>query len=427
MRQSILVRAPVYSVSGYGEQSRLALRALRTKQDLFDIYVVPITWGRTGWMSKISDEREWIDSLIVKTVNYVNNGGTFDISLQITIPNEWEKMAPINIGFTAGIETTLVSPLWIEKSRIMDKIIVVSEHSRNVYLNTVYEMQNKKSGETHDIRCEVPIDVVGFGVRSVTPDPNYKLNLDYNFNYLAVSQWSTRKNMKNTIRWFLEECYEQEVGLVLKASIANNSMPDRYLIMQKVTEIVNEFKIDNPDLDRKCKVYVLHGDLSEEQMHALYNHPKIKALVSLAHGEGFGLPIFEAAYNGLPIIAPGWSGHLDFLYASVKSGKKSKIKKLFESVDYNLQHIQKEAVWKGVLEKDSMWCYPTEGSYKMKLKRMKSKYRTIKKNSKILQKHVLENFAEDKMHKKFVDSIISTLNTPESQAADLGFDSAVVL
>ena len=425
MKHKILIRGPVFSVSGYGEQARLALRSLRTREDL-DLHVIPVNWGNTGWMSSMNEERSWIDGLILKTANYINKGGNFDISLQITIPNEWEKLAPINIGYTAGIETTLVAPAWIEKSRIMDKIIVVSEHSRNVYLNTVYTMTHKQTGETHDVRCETPIDVVNFAVRPIESDPDYILDLDYDFNFLVVSQWGPRKNMKNTLRWFLEECYDQEVGLVMKVSMANNSTPDKYRIMDKVTGIVKDFDRENDDLERKCKIYVLHGDLAETQMHALYNNPKIKALVSLSHGEGFGLPIFEAAYNGLPVIAPAWSGHLDFLYASVQSGKKTKIKKLFESVDYNLQHIQKDAVWEGVLQKDSMWCYPTEGSYKMKLRRAKSKYTGIKKNAQILKDQILENFSEEKIYKKFADSVCSVLDETET-TPNAGLDSVVVL
>lgn len=425
MRRKILVRGPVFSVSGYGEQARLALRSLRNNEDL-DLFVIPINWGKTGWMSAVNEEREWIDSLVLKTVNHVNQGGTFDMSLQITIPNEWEKLAPINIGYTAGIETTLIAPQWIEKSRIMDKIIVVSEHSKNIFENTVYTMTNKQTGESKEVRCETPVEVVGFSTRQVTPDPDFVPELDYDFNFLAVSQWGPRKNMKNTVRWFLEECYDQEVGLVLKVQRMNNSISDRYRIEDKVTSVVRAFDLENPDLERKCKVYVLHGDLSESQMHALYNHPKIKALVSLTHGEGFGLPIFEAAYNGLPVIAPGWSGHLDYLYASVKSGKKTRIKKLFESVDYNLQPIQKEAIWDGVLQKDSMWCYPTEGSYKMKLRRMKSKYDSIKNNADILRDQILKNFSEEVIYKKFSDSVCST-GLQSKQEFDNGFKSVTVL
>ena len=287
-------------------------------------------------------------------------------------------------------------------------------------------MTHKQTGETHEVRCETPVDVVGFATREVDSEQGCNLELDYDFNFLVISQWGPRKNMKNTLRWFLEECYDQEVGLVLKVQRANNSTPDRYRTIDKVSGIVKEFDRAQPDLNRKCKVYVLHGDLTESQMHSLYNNPKIKALVSLSHGEGFGLPIFEAAYNGLPVIAPGWSGHLDFLYASVQSGKKTKIKKLFESVDYTLQPIQKDAVWNGVLQEDSMWCYPAEGSYKMKLRRMKNKYNSIKKNALVLKEQILNNFSEEVIYKKFADSIYSALKEKKTEQ-NYGLESVTVL
>ena len=147
MKQKIIVKGPVLSQSGYGEQARFALRALRTKEDLFDIFIVPIAWGATGWVNYDNEERAWIDRKIRDTHIHNQQGGTYDISLQITIPNEWEKLAPINIGYTAGIETTKVSPVWLQKANEMDKIIVVSNHSKEVYNNTTYQGQNPQTGQ----------------------------------------------------------------------------------------------------------------------------------------------------------------------------------------------------------------------------------------------------------------------------------------
>ena len=321
----------------------------------------------------------------------------------------------------------LISPEWFNPSTSMDKIIVVSQHSKQVYNGTVYEGKNTQNGEIHELRCTTPIDVVNFGIREVTPDENFDLDLEYDFNYLVLSQWGPRKNINKTVKWFLEECHDQEVGMVLKLSVANNSRPDRYRTLGKVEDIVNNFDLENPDLTRKCKIYVLHGDLSEEEIHALYRHPKIKAFVTLTHGEGFGLPIFEAAYNKLPIIAPAWSGHLDYLYAPLAgpSGGKKKIRPLFEAVDYNLQFIQPEAVWKGVLEKESMWCFPTAGSYKMKLRKIRKKYDSALKISEVLSNHISENFSEEKMHQKFTDSILEQAENRVSPELDM--NSVVVL
>ena len=138
MKTNIFVKGPVLSQSGYGEQARFALRALRSREDLFDIYILPINWGKTGWIWENSEFRSWMDERIAKTQIAINNKSLkADVSLQITIPNEFEKICPVNIGYTAGIEATKCSPQWLPKGNEMDKIIVVSSHAKNSYKNTV--------------------------------------------------------------------------------------------------------------------------------------------------------------------------------------------------------------------------------------------------------------------------------------------------
>ena len=121
VKKKILFKAPVLTRSGYGEQSRFALRALRDREDIFDIYIQPLSWGQTTWIMERNEERDWIDQTIEKTVIYAQQGGTFDISFQVTIPNEWERIAPVNIGYTAGIETTKVAHQWIELGTFENK------------------------------------------------------------------------------------------------------------------------------------------------------------------------------------------------------------------------------------------------------------------------------------------------------------------
>ena len=134
MRKKILFKGPLLTRSGYGEQSRFALRALRSREDLFDIYIQPLKWGLTSWLFEFDEEREWIDRAIEKTIAYTQQGGQFDMSFQVTIPNEWEKLAPVNIGYTAGIETSKVAPIWLQyANEKVDKIITISSHSMNTF------------------------------------------------------------------------------------------------------------------------------------------------------------------------------------------------------------------------------------------------------------------------------------------------------
>ena len=406
MRKKILVKGPALSRSGYGEQTRFALRSLRSQEEKYDIYLQNIPWGATGWIFEVNEEREWIDSTLAKTVKHTASGGKFDMSLQVTIPNEWEKLAPINIGYTAGIETSQISPHWIEKSEVVDKIITISKHSRDVFLNTVYDVQNKETGAVvKGYRCETPIEVVHYPVRSVEPAA-LSLDLETDFNFLMIAQWGVRKNLENTLRWFVEEFIDRDVGLVLKTNLANDSVMDRVHAEERLKSLLDSYK------DRKCKVYMIHGTMSDSELAGLYTHPKIKALISLTHGEGYGLPIFEAAYSGLPIVTAGWSGHVDFLSAPVKDKKgKMKVKPLYASVDYEVKRIQKEARWEGVIEKKSEWCYPREGSAKMRMREVFKNHKLAQSRANKLQSWIIDNFTEESKYEQFANAVCNeTLN-----------------
>ena len=398
MKQKILVKAPALSRSGYGEQARFALRALRSREDIFDIYIINIPWGQTGMIVENTPERQWLDSVVLKTQIYVQNQGTFDVSLQITIPNEFEKIAPYNVGYTAGIETTRVAPQWIQKSNeIIDRIITISEHSKKVFESTKYDATDPQTGETtKNWGLTVPVEVVNYPVRITEPE-EVGISLTTSKNFLVVSQWGPRKNLANTILWFAQEFKDDpDAGLILKTSIACDSTRDRMHTALQIRGILNHVP------DRKCKVYLVHGELTSGNLTWLYQHPTMKGLVNLAHGEGYGLPLFEAAYNGLPLITIPWSGQMDFV---CKPNKKGKNFPRIIKVDYDVAKIQKEAVWDGVLQADSMWAFPKEASYKRALRDALGKEKHHRQEATSLQKHILENFTADQMYAKFVESL----------------------
>jgi len=405
--KTILVRGPALSQSGYGEHTRFVLRSLRSKPELFDVYLLSTNWGATGWLWEDNEERQWIDFLLQKTIQYTQSGGTFDMSLQVTIPNEWEKLAPYNIGVTAGIETTKIAPQWIEKSFLMDKIIVVSKHSKFGFDTTEIKTQDPASGQEFIAKVNTPIDVVGYPVKDIQTKP-IKLELKDDFNFLTVGTWIPRKNLENTIKWFVEEFYDQEVGLVVKTSLAKNSKRDRQITEIRLKDLLAEYE------NRKCSVYLLHGDLAEEEMNSVYQHEKVKALINIGHGEGFGLPLFEAAYNGLPIVTVGWGGQCDYLYMDVRD-KKGKTKKtaMFSPVSYDIKMIQPEARWEGVIQADSQWSFAKEWDYKKVLRSVRKSYGEPKSKAKKLQKYVTKEFSASVMYNKFVEACIPPVISTE--------------
>jgi hypothetical protein len=400
MKKKIFVRAPCLSQSGYGEQARFALRALRSREDLFEIYIQPIPWGQTGWIWEENEFRAWMDSRITQTqVLLQQKKLTPDISLQITIPNEFQKICPLNIGYTAGIETNLVAPQWLQKgNEEVDKILVVSNHAKNTYKNTVAKATTQ-DGKTIDYKLETPVSVVWESTPRSEPEDIPGFDLTNDFNYLIVSQMGPRKNFANAIKWWVEEFIDQDVGLILKTNLRSNSVMDLEAVESQLKAILEPYP------DRKCKISLLHGDLSSGQMTGLYTHPSIKAMINISHGEGFGLPLFEAAREGLPIITIGWSGQTDFLTYNNKS--------YFQQVNHQLKPVQPEARWEGVIRPDSQWAFADQGSYKMTLRKTFKKWDECKETATELQDLLQENFNDEKLHKLFIDEV-------------LGFDSGLL-
>lgn len=410
MKTRILLRGPVLSFSGYGEHARFILRALRSQEEKYDIHVIPTDWGKMSWLHKYDEEREWIDYLIKKTMGAIERKEQFDLSIQVDIPSLFKPMAPLNIGVTAGTETDKVSPEWIEKVNMMDQIITTSQHTSDGFLKSVYQAMNQVTGQKiEDFKCNTKVDHVGYPVKNIETK-EVELNLKTDFNFFVCATWCARKNIENTLKWFLEEFYDnEEVGLVLKVMHLNGSNLDFEVTRRKIKDIVSKFE------DRKCHIYLLHGDLSDEEMHSLYKRNDIKCLINLAHGEGFGLPIFEAAYSGLPVIAPNWGGLRDFMNMQ---NKKNKVRPYFKTVDFDVAKIQPYAVWKDILIKDSNWCYPKQGSYKMALRDMFKNYNMHLNRARDLRDHILEEFKEENQYSK-LNKIIQDVVGPEVSSNDI--------
>ena len=404
----VLVRGPALTRTGYGEHCRFVLRALRRLDDI-DIYLLPVNWGESAWIWEDSEERSWLDEIIKKTSFYSQQKGQYDMSIQVTIPNEWQRMAAVNVGVTAGIETNKISPIWLQKCNEMDKVITISEHSKQGFVNTVYEGFDPTTQQQMMLKCQKEIEVVHYPVKKDILD-NLKgtldLDLSTKFNFLSVAQWGPRKNMLATIEWFVEEFIDNpDVGLVVKTFVRGGSVLDYNAIYAELERSLSKYK------NRKCKVYLLHGDLTDEEMHMLYKHKSIHAIVSLTHGEGFGLPLFEAAYCGLPVIATDWSGHLDFLCKPTKDKKgKIKPKPHFARIDYDLQPVQPSAVWDGVVQKDSLWAFPQQGSYKMKLREVYKDYSRFKSQAKKLKTWITKEFDQEKQLNLFNNIVFPWLS-----------------
>ena len=184
------------------------------------------------------------------------------------------------------------------------------------------------------------------------------------FAYLFVGLWGKgnygedRKDIGRLIKVFCETFAnkKKQPALILKTCGATFSVLDNAAMKQKINHIKNMF----PEDIKLPPIYLLHGDLSKKEMNYLYNHPKVKAMVSFTHGEGFGRPLFEASMVGLPVIAPAFSGQLDFL------NKDESI-----LLGGEMGNIAPSQVWEDILIEQSQWFTIEENNARNALDHMK--------------------------------------------------------
>lgn len=390
--KKLLFVGPVLTASGYGVHARQLLKSLNDAGG-FDIAVESLRWGETPFLQ--DDDLEWIRKLSEKT------HASPDLVIQVSIPNEFKRRAPLHIGVTAGIEVDRVAPDWLLAcNKEVDFIIVPSEHSRRAFI-VEYHGQN---GEK--LRLEKPIFVVPEGVdtdifrKTEGARSKYLDDLgapDKNFVFVGLGldkpEGRDRKNVTRLVEWFCRAfAGNKNVGLILKTSIVNYSQLDYQTAAKRIGDIKNAVKCGEFP-----KVLLVHGRLSEQEMADIYNDPRVISAVSLTHGEGFGLPLIEAASTGLPVIATDWSGHLDFL---TKNGKK-----LFVPVEFDLQDIYPENVWPGVMNAGSKWAVPREGDATTKLQKMALSSATPRKWADELGAHIHNKFSLKATGDAFVDLV----------------------
>ena len=314
IKPMILVTAPVQTRSGYGNHSRDICQAL-IEMDKYDVRIQSVRWGSTppNALEKDNPIHQEIDKRILRQPNLEKQP---DLHLHIVIPNEFQPIAKINLGMTAGIEHTIPPANWLEGCNRMDKVIFTSEFSRDSFANIQFDKLDSKTKKVEGIlKLEKPTDVLFEGadtnVYKETKEISEKLNQKFSkikedFCFLFVGHWLSgnlgedRKDIGMMLKVFYTMFKNQKnpPALILKTSGAGFSIIDRNEMMKKINLVKDSMKVD-----KLPNVYLLHGDLSDEEMNQMYNHPKVKAHLTFTHGEGFGRPLLEASFSGKPILA----------------------------------------------------------------------------------------------------------------------------
>jgi glycosyltransferase involved in cell wall biosynthesis len=342
MKPLIFISCPIDTFSGYGARSRdIALAIIKSNK--YDVRILSQRWGSTpfGFLKKDNDDHNLLLDSIWTQPQLPKQP---DIWMQITVPNEFQPVGKYNIGVTAGIETTLCDASWIEGVNRMNLTLVSSKHAKTVFETSAFEKRNTQTQQVEGIiKLNAPVEVLFEGadlnkykVADLSSDSQILevLNdIPESFCYLFVGHWikgdqgEDRKDISGLIKTFLETFKGKKIkpALIVKTSSATSSIMDRESILDKIRAIEEQVGGDLPS------IYLLHGDLLDEEVNELYNHPKVKAFVSFTKGEGFGRPLLEASLSAKPVIASNWSGHIDFLDADMSVLLQGEVKQIHPS------------------------------------------------------------------------------------------------
>jgi glycosyltransferase involved in cell wall biosynthesis len=347
MKPTCVVSCPIDTFSGYGARSRDFVKSLiESKDKEWDIKIMPQRWGDCPWNFLSQD-----DPLRQRFIGQLQQQP--DVWIQITVPNEFRKVGKFNIGVSAGIETTIYPGEFIEGSNRMDLNLVSSNHSKQVALSSQFDRVDQNTNQKIGmVKMEKPIEVLFEGLDL---DKYYKKpqnsgilkDIKEDFCFLYTGHWlpgnfgESRKNTATLIKTFLETFKgpnRKKPALVLKTNQVNYSLLDKETVIRQINRIRDKFKGENLP-----NIYLLHGEMTDDEMNQLNNDNKIKAFVSFTKGEGYGRPLAEAAITGKPTIVSNWSGHLDFMNPDYNILIGGDLKNVHESAAN--QFLLKESQW----------------------------------------------------------------------------------
>ena len=412
--KKVLVIGPVLTRSGYGEHARFVVDSLLSKPSEYDVFVIPINWGNSSWSYDHEYKRQVYEHLIKKREAY---SGEYDLSIQVTVPTEFQAIAPYNIGVTAGVETTTVPPEWIPMCNAMDKIIVTSEFTKESFLNTTLELDANFTDEKKTFKGSYrPFEVVSYPINDKEPeDISDKLScVTTPFNFLCISQLAPRKNTEQLLECFVEAFRDnKDVGLILKCHAQNHSRVDKDLTEKMLYPAIRRLG------ERECKIYHVHGELKDSEILGLINNEKTHAYYTTTYAEGFGLPLFDAASQGMPIVAPKFSGYLDFLHIPHVSGTNKKEKRyMFEPIKVEIGEVPEHCLMDNIITKGSKWGIPDRKKTIKALKETYNNFVAKQKRAQILKEYVCENFSREKQLEKMCEAIRTGYENEQSAWAE---------
>jgi glycosyltransferase involved in cell wall biosynthesis len=326
---------PVFDGSGYAEAARNYVLALHKKG--YPITLAPVSFEKTR--PDLGEDGRILQSLISNNIDY-------DKIIIHCTPDLWANWTRFEsnkyiIGYTVW-ETSNIHPTWTMSCNRVNEVWLPCEWNMQVFKDSGVTTPLHKIPHAIDVPDIDSID--SFNIGGIAPD-------DYVF--YAIYQWQERKNP-----YALLSAYSaafsgvNDVVLVLKTYLQDH-VEDK----DKIVNLVKDYR-KYITLDHFPRICVVVDNLSREGILGLHKRGDCFSL--LQRSEGWGLPHFEAAAMGNPVITPSYGGQVDFLNEDNSY-----------PIDYTLTPVT-GMTWSPYYRGDQLWCEP---DVEQAIKQMRYVYR----------------------------------------------------
>ena len=286
---------------GTGWAKASTYNALVLSKAGYDIYCKEIRYNDRN--ITIEDE---INNLLSKTSD------DFDVIIHHVLPKDYQYVGGAkNIGFVELETLNLSDKIWLKNLSMMDEILVPNEASKKCLIN---------SG------CTKPIKIFNhsFNYNRVvnSNSPAFVQELNNNFNFIFVGEFSKRKNPEALVRAFQNEfSYIEPVNLILKTNTP----------VDNINQFTQNIKQNMKNSQRYKKELIISDYLSEDVLWAIMK--QCHAFMMPSYGEAWCYPAMEAMALGLPIIYTEGIGIEHYANTNPNYAVKSKVVPCYGAVD----------------------------------------------------------------------------------------------
>jgi hypothetical protein len=296
VKRAIKITGPFRGLTGHDHHVRCMAHEMRRQGLAVELRDFP-DWSpsRLPWW-----RRDWSLEFLGRSVGAAHH-------LHFCMPHQVHPTPGCrNFNYTM-FEAGRIPRQWVEASNACDRVIVPTESSRKAWTDSGVPVEKMAV-------CPLGVDAGRFhpGVRALSlKTADGRRAADFRIRFLNVAEATHRKNLTGLLRvWLRATAAADDAVLILKPGFYAPGARDRFFSQLRHAELEA-----GKDLAAAAPVILLEEGLVPGQMPKLY--VAATHYWSMSRGEGFDLPMMEAAASGLQLLAPAHSAYLDYLHPGI--------------------------------------------------------------------------------------------------------------